>query len=141
MNYLHKHYPEYDCDENGIIYKNGNPITPFKSNKYLQVCLFDVDHKKHILGVHTVVAMRYLNYFEGCVVHHLDEDTTNNKVTNLVIMTRREHESYHAKQNLSFKLSNKGKQAWNKGLKMSDEFCKHCSDSAKKRSTREKLDN
>ena len=90
---------------------NGNPITPFKSNKYLQVCLFDADHKKHVMGVHTVVAMRYLNYFEGCVVHHLDEDTNNNKVTNLVIMTRREHGSYHAKQNLAFKLSNKGKQA------------------------------
>lgn len=46
MNYLYEHYPEYDCDENGTIYKNGNPITPFKSNKYLQVCLFDADHKK-----------------------------------------------------------------------------------------------
>ena len=141
MNYLYEHYPEYDCDENGTIYKNGNPITPFKSNKYLQVCLFDADHKKHVMGVHTVVAMRYLNYFEGCVVHHLDEDTSNNKVTNLVIMTRREHASYHAKQNLEFKLSNKGKKAWNKGLKMSDEFCKHCSDSAKKRRAREKLNN
>lgn len=141
MNYLYEHYPDYDCDESGTIYKKGTPITPFKSNKYLQVCLFDTNHKKHIVGVHTVVAMRYLNYFEGCVVHHLDENTGNNQVSNLVVMTRREHASFHAKQNLTFNLFNKGKVAWNKGLKMSEEFCKHCSESAKKRRSREKLNN
>ena len=33
-------FPNYDVDENGTVYKNGNPIKPFKSNKYLQVLLF-----------------------------------------------------------------------------------------------------
>ena len=44
-------YPNYDVDENGIVYKNGEKIKPFKSNKYLQVLLFDLNHKRKVCGV------------------------------------------------------------------------------------------
>ena len=130
MSYLEENYPCYDCDENGNIYKNGTLVKPFKSNKYYQVCLFDGDNKKRVVGVHTVVAMKYLDFFEGCVVHHIDENTHNNNVKNLVVMSRSNHCREHGLKNEYFKNLNKGKASWNKGMKMSDEFRRHCSEAA-----------
>lgn len=126
-------FPNYDVDEKGNVYKCGTIIKPFKSNKYLQVVLFDVEHKKRVFGVHTVVAMKYLGYFTGCVVHHIDGDTRNNALNNLEIFSRNEHSRLHGQNNDNFKVMNLGKVAWNRGLKMSNEFRKHCSDSAKRR--------
>ena len=34
-------------------------------------------------------------WFEGCVVHHLDENPLNNRAGNLKICTRKEHDAYH----------------------------------------------
>ena len=34
-------------------------------------------------------------YFEGCVVHHKDEDVTNNEPHNLQIMSKEEHKKIH----------------------------------------------
>ena len=63
-------FPRYDVKTDGTIYKDGKLLRPFKSNQYQQVVLIDKDGNNHVLGVHTVVAMQYLNYFKGCVVHH-----------------------------------------------------------------------
>lgn len=133
MSYLSDNFPNYDCDEYGNVYKNGKLVTPFKSNKYLQVCVFDVNHVKKVVGVHTVIAMKYLDYYKGCVVHHKNEDTHNNCLNNLEVVSRSKHTSFHAKQNLKFTKHNLGKVAWNKGMKMSEEFCRKCSESAKNR--------
>lgn len=126
-------FPNYDVDECGNVYKQGKLIKPFKSNKYLQVLLFDKDANRKVMGVHTIVAMKYLDYFIGCVVHHKNGNTHDNSLENLEVLSRSKHSQMHGKENEQFKLSNKGKVAWNKGLKMSEEFCKHCSISAKKR--------
>lgn len=123
-----KTYPEYDVTKNGIIYKNGKEIKPFKSNKYSQVLLFDSNHKRKVCGVHTAVAMKYLDYYDGCVVHHIDGDTSNNCVENLEVQSRSKHSLLHS-GNKPFR---KG-PPWNKGLKMSEEFCEKCSISAKNR--------
>lgn len=124
-------FPNYDVDENGIVYKDDKPIKPFKSNKYLQVLLFDKDHKRHVVGVHTVVAMKLLDgYYKGCVVHHKDGNTHNNHVSNLEVMARNEHCRKHGKDNKSFANLNKGKPAWNRGMKMPKEFCEKCRKSA-----------
>lgn len=96
MDYLQEHFPEYDCDEYGNVTKNGEPAKIFKSNKYFQVLLFDKNHKRKVCGVHTVMAMKYLNYFEGCIVHHLDGNTTNNLLSNLEVQSRSQHSHYHA---------------------------------------------
>ena len=133
MSYLSVVYPEYDCDEFGNIYRSGNIIKPFKSNKYYQVCLYDSNHTKKVVGVHTVMAMKYLDYYDGCVVHHIDEDAHNNAKNNLEVMSKSEHAHLHGLKKEFFKNMNRGKPAWNRGMKMSDEFRKHCSESAKKR--------
>lgn len=130
MNF-NKEFPDYDIDNNGVIYKKGIPMKPFKSNKYMQVLLFDKEHKRHVLGVHVVMAMKFLDgYYKGCVVHHKDGNTLNNSINNLEIMARSEHCRHHGKENIKFANLNKGKPAWNKGMKMPEEFCQRCKESA-----------
>lgn len=133
-------YPAYDVDEQGNVYKQGHIIKPFKSNKYLQVVLFDKDNNKRVYGVHTIVAMKYLDYFPGCVIHHKNNDTHDNRLINLTVLSRSEHSRLHGMNNARFKELNKNKTAWNKGLKMPKEFCKHCSISAKKRWAKKRSD-
>lgn len=133
ISYLEENFPNYDCDEFGNVYKNGELINPFVSNNYLQVCLFDTNHIKHTVGVHTVIAMKYLDYYPGCVVHHIDESRNNNNLNNLEVMSLKEHARQHGLNNQWIKTLNLNKPAWNKGMKMSEEFCQHCSESAKRR--------
>ena len=111
MNYLEVNYPNYDCDEKGNVFKNNVLVKPFKSNKYLQICLFDVNNKKRVVGVHTIIAMKYLDFYEGCVVHHKDENTHNNNLENLEVISRSSHARLHAKQNYDFCKHNLGKEA------------------------------
>lgn len=125
-------FPDYDVDPNGNIYKEGIMVKPFKSNKYMQVLLFDLNHKRHVMGVHTVVAMKYLsNYTDGCVVHHIDGNTHNNNVKNLKVMSNSEHAKLHSIGNTCLVDYVKKYGPANKGKKMSKEFCKKCSISAK----------
>lgn len=127
-------FPNYVVTKDGVVYKNGSVLKPFKSNKYLQVVLYDVEHKRHIFGVHTLVAMLYLDdFYKGCVVHHKDKNTHNNCLENLEVQSRAFHSRNHAKENDNFKFSMRGKPSWNKGMKMSEEFCAKCSASAKRR--------
>lgn len=137
MNYLQEHYPNYDCTKEGVIYRNGSILKSFKSNNYRQVLLFDTDGKRKTCGVHVVVAMKYLDYFEGCVVHHKDGNTLNNTIENLEVLSSSEHSRKHVLQSGNT-LGNlmRGKIPWNKGMKMSKEFCEKCSKSAKRRKGR-----
>lgn len=79
---------------------------------------------------HHLIAYTFLNleYGKDYVVHHKDENKLNNIPSNLIIMKSKDHDSYHAntmseehKKRIS--ISTKGRKPWNKGLKMSDEFC------------------
>lgn len=133
-NYFNLNFPDYDVDVNGNVYKNENLITPFKSNKYLQVVMYDKDNNKNVFGVHTVVAMKYLDdYYKGCVIHHIDGDTHNNKLDNLEVLSRSEHSKLHI-TNPDF-LANYVREngSWNKGKKMDEEYRNICKKSAKKR--------
>ncbi len=89
----------YIVNKDGTIVKpDGTLVKTFKSNKYIQCCLFDIYGKKHILGVHTVVSMFYDKcWYDGCVVHHKDGNPKNNNIQNLEVMSRRKHSSMHHK--------------------------------------------
>lgn len=139
MSYLSDNFPNYDCNDKGEVFKNQMPAKVFKSNKYKQVLLIDKQGRRKVCGVHTVIAMKYLEYFEGCVVHHKDENTDNNRLDNLEIMTRTDHARIHACANDKFKFSNKGKPSKFKGQRRDEEFCRHCSIGAKLRRLKEKL--
>lgn len=128
-------FSRYIVYPDGRIYdtKSNKFCKTFKSNKYTQCCLFDNDNKKHVLGVHTVVAMFHCDdYFEGCVVHHVDEDTRNNSASNLRCTTRSKHSRFHANADSLIKYIKENGPP-NKGKKMSKEFCEKCSKSAKRR--------
>lgn len=136
MNYLKKYYPNYDCDKEGNVYKNGNLVKPFKSNNYLQVCLYDKDHVKKVTGVHNVIAMKYLDFFydDNLIVHHKDENYHNNNVYNLQVLTNRQHCSLHRK-----KMNTKGRPSPFKGMKRSEEFRKKTSEGKRKSYLRKRL--
>lgn len=83
-------------NDDTIVNQEGVPIKVFRSNKYLQCCLFDDDGNKYVMGVHTAVAMLGITeWYDGCVVHHKDGDTHNNSLTNLEIMSRETHSRHH----------------------------------------------
>lgn len=128
---FNEQFPDYDVDECGKVYKHGIEIKPFKSNKYLQVLLFDINHKSHVFGVHTVVAMKYLrDYTNASIVHHVDGNTHNNALDNLQVLSRYEHSRLHNKDNRSLANYVKEHGPVNKGRKMSKDFCQKCSISA-----------
>ena len=127
-------HKNYFVSKDGKVFRSDkSEITPFKSNKYLQVCMKDDLGKKHVYGVHQVVAMTYLkDYYKGCIVHHKNEDTHDNKVDNLEIHSRSSHAAHHADPSPLIKYTYTNGPA-NKGKKMSAEFCEHCRESARKR--------
>lgn len=127
----HKNY--YASKDGKVFRSDKSEITPFKSNKYLQVFMKDDSGKRHVYGVHQVIAMTFLKgYFKGCVVHHINEDTHDNNVSNLEIHTRSSHASYHADSSTIVAYVRTNGPA-NKGKKMSAEFCERCRQSALKR--------
>lgn len=67
-----------------------------KPNGYLEVTK-GVDKRK---GQHRVVMEQHLGRFllSSELVHHIDENKTNNQITNLKIMSRSEHSRYHAQK-------------------------------------------
>lgn len=87
----------YVVAKDGTITKSdGTPVKIFKSNKYKQCCLFDVNGKKYVLGVHTVVSMFHdETWYDGCVVHHKDGNPHNNHIDNLEVMSKGKHSSMH----------------------------------------------
>lgn len=131
-------YENFEADRSGNIYKNGQLITPFNSSGYLQVCLTKPGERRVVKGVHQVISMTFdPNYYEGCTVHHEDENKHNNRFVNLTVETKAEHSRHHA--DLS-RLANYIKQNGpvNKGHKMSSEFCEKCRKSAIERASRNK---
>lgn len=114
-------YPNYDITEDGKVFKDGIEMMPFRSNKYLQVLLYDTEHKRHIFGVHTLVAMVYLpDFYVGCIVHHKDKNCHNNNVDNLEIMSRSEHARKHGKEYCACGEYSKIHGSWNKGKHLSE---------------------
>ena len=88
----------YDISRDGktIVDKTTNkPLRMFKSNKYLQCCICD-ENGMHVMGVHSIVAQKYISdWFDGCNVHHKDHNTQNNNIDNLECLKPSEHTKLH----------------------------------------------
>lgn len=63
-------------------------------------------------SVHVVTMEEHIGrrLFANEVVHHIDEDRSNNALSNLRLMTRSEHAAHHARQNISKRRRNKNGQ-------------------------------
>lgn len=132
-------FPTYSIDRLGNVYNsNGDRVMPYHyDGQYDSVYLKDETHHGK-RDVHTIVAKTFNpDYYDGCVVHHIDENKYNNNASNLKIESRSEHARHHADPSALI--------AWgkthvpvNKGLKASDEFREKCRISALKRVEREK---
>lgn len=133
-------YPNFKVDRTGVVYKDDVPIKPFNSNGYHQICLNGTRNNKVIKGVHQIVAMTFdERYYDGCHVHHRDENKHNNNISNLDVEDPRDHARHHANpENLKKYVRDHGPA--NKGKKMSPEFCEKCRISAIKRRERERLE-
>lgn len=119
LKFKNKVHENYLIDENGIIYDLNN--IPQKTSIHQGRPEF----KK--FAIHRLVMHSFIGYKEGMDIHHLNEDKFDNRLANLVYLTRAEHISYHAANrneetknklknaNLGEKNPMYGKAPWNKG--------------------------
>ena len=80
----------YDIDVNGVITdKNG----------IIQKISIHHDNRPYFKNypIHRIIMYTYYGYKEGYDIHHIDENLLNNKLDNLVYLTRSEHMKIHAK--------------------------------------------
>lgn len=74
-------------DENGV-----ERVQHCPSGKRPYVCIgTSTSYPIHQLMGHT-----FLGYFKGCIVHHKDCNPLNNELSNLMLMTRKEHIKWHS---------------------------------------------
>ena len=136
---MHPHdvpnHPGYTCDRTGNVYRpDGSLIKPFNSSGYKQVYMLDNDGKRSIKGVHQVVSMTFDDkYYDGCVVHHKDENKLHNWDENLQVESISEHARHHADPSRLAKWAKENGGPANKGKTMSDEFKEKCRQNALKR--------
>lgn len=139
------------------IYGMDNMIKPQKSNPYYKVSV----GRRHIAFHQLVaMAFPDIcgEYFEGCEVHHINGDKHDNRPENLKVVSVQEHRSLHPKsdeekdlmkkrnagsnnpfygkhhtmeQREKWRISRKGRDSWNKGKKMSEEYRKKNSEAHK----------
>ena len=95
--------------------------------------MVDDDGKPHVFGVHSVIAREHCpEWFPKCVVHHKDGNQHNNHADNLECMSNAKHSRHHANPEAMIHRAKTAGPA-NKGKHMSEEFCRKCSESAKRR--------
>ena len=126
--------PQYSADPFGNVYNNsGVKLKQFNSNGYKQVLLFDSNHNRIIKGVHQLIGETFLpDFYDGCIIHHHDENKQNNCIENLEVMSRSNHARMHANPYALIKhIKENGPH--NKGQRMSDEFREKCHIAALKR--------
>src|SRR6187431_2386826 len=95
----HNFIPKYGPDHPK--YKGGS----IGSKSY--VIVFDRNHpladKKHRIQQHRIVMEKYIGRYlrKDEVVHHINENKKDNRIENLQLMTRSEHQRFHTKKDMS----------------------------------------
>ena len=100
-------FPNYKVNEDGIIislkYGKTRQLKPNNTNGYNQYCL-TVKGKQSAIYSHTAVAMAFLGHTQNgynVVVDHIDNDKSNNHVSNLRLTTHRDNTSKDQKNKTS----------------------------------------
>lgn len=93
-----KNFSDYEIDvEEGKVwsYKRNRFVGTQHPNGYWYVSLMSDDGKPHIFLLHRVIWMSANGEIpEGLEVNHLDEDKSNNSISNLNLLTRKENNNY-----------------------------------------------
>lgn len=88
-------FSNYEIDvENGTVYslKRNRFIGNQHPNGYWQITLMGDDHKEHHFMLHRVIWMAVNGDIpEGMEINHLDEDKSNNSISNLNLVTPKEN--------------------------------------------------
>ena len=79
----------YSVDTDGNVYSKGAVLKPFDNNGYKRIKL-NIEGVRRAYLVHRLVAEAYLGASDLCV-DHIDNDKTNNHVSNLQYLTRAEN--------------------------------------------------
>ena len=120
-------YSDHFVDRFGNVYDRcGSILKPYHyENQYDSVYLrCETYHKK--IDVHRLVAMTFnSSYFDGCVVHHIDENRYNNNAYNLEVMEKSEHARHHADPTSLIRYTQTHGSSM-KGKKMSKESRERC---------------
>lgn len=85
----HKYYMLND----GTILQRLNTLKRDNDTIYVHLISFDGNQNGKLFILSRLVAGSFLGSVEGKEVHHLDGDRTNNKISNLKILTFEEHRS------------------------------------------------
>ena len=113
----------YCASSGGKIYKRDTEISQHmdrKANGYLQ-CAVKINGKYQKQKSHRLIAMAFLDLKQGTVVNHINGIKTDNRVSNLEVITHFEN-MQHAKELKSFK---DGRKKCEKSkMKLSDGQCK-----------------
>lgn len=118
-------YPNYEVSNWGRIFivKNGTRVEKLPKpctnrEKYLNISLWNNGQKKKIC-VHNLVAKVFLGEIpDGCVVDHINNNPSDNYVTNLQIVTVAENGQKAAKHSYGMKLGSKLKGGFNYDLRV-----------------------
>lgn len=87
----------YVTKDGEVLDKRNISIEP---GEYYQIDMITLTGSRCKKYLHQIVAICFMSgYYEGCVVHHKDGNTQNNDISNLEIMSRKEHfiEHYNRK--------------------------------------------
>jgi len=88
----------YEIDTDGNVYdvRKKRTLKPrVAKNRYLEYTFYRRRGSWHG-QVHRLVAKTFCkDYFEGCDVHHIDGNRYNNNVSNLMCLTRAQHDKIH----------------------------------------------
>lgn len=94
----------YLVGKNGFVYSlitNCEVKMFLDKDNYLRTSLVCNDGIRRKFRRHRIVAEVYnKDWFEGCIVHHIDEDKQNDDIINLEISTVSKHCSHHAQQTI-----------------------------------------
>lgn len=88
-------FNNYCVTSGGVIFnkETGKELKPMKRKTgYMEVCLFDTEHKRHYITVHRIVAKAFCdNPDNKTEVNHIDGNKNNNHSSNLEWVTRNEN--------------------------------------------------
>ena len=79
--------PGYFIDENGIIYDSENNIQ--------ETVIGRGRPRFRCRGIHRLVVHSFIGYKKGFDIHHINEDKFDNRLSNLIYLTRSEHTKLH----------------------------------------------